>query len=126
MNFEQFNPGEEVESGAEQEMSAQEKLESLLEDIKDKGGLQGSKKFYNYLEIKAQVDGVLESGNPLKLDSVTRTEGLRDAVREVFLEKTREKVQADKLAEEKKKNPFAGENEDLQALDEQDRKNARY
>ena len=125
MNFEQFNPGEEVESGAEQEMSAQEKLESLLEDIKDKGGLQGSNKFYNYLEIKAQVDGVLGGNNP-QLDSVTRTEGLRDAVREVFLEKTREKVQADKLAEEKKKNPFAGENEDLQSLEEQDRKNARY
>ena len=125
MNFEQFNPSEEVEGGAEQELTAQEKLEHLLDEVKNKDGLQGSNKFYDYLEIRAQVDSVLESDNP-QLDSVTRTDDLRDVVREALLEKTRGKVEADKLAEEKKKNPFAGEREDLQAADEQDRNNARY
>lgn len=133
MNFEQIpiedndrDPIMDNKSEAKAELSAKDKLNSKLERIKKDGGIQGSEKFYPYKELQKKVDVALSNGAGYLL-TITRNEGLREAVAEVILEKAKaERLSAKPKNAENvipKKEPidWSDEAEHLESLDKQDR-----
>jgi hypothetical protein len=109
--------------------SSQVGLARLLEKIATLDGLQGSHRSYTPEELREQISTALEKK---ELELVTRSGGLREAVRLIFLKKTKEEMDASIMANlkddnvagvlgNKERQIFSREDDDRAALEEQNR-----